>query len=145
MLRLSDGLVLPLSPVALSIGRATQSEDAEPDLPLELLDHPRGARWDPKLRPGGARLDAIDLSRRHVLVTLDNGQLEIGMAKGKAPAFTLDEELRLIQELAPGIGDCVRLEPGQHLLVGGYLFRFQREKSLAVTSTMAHKIPAQPG
>jgi hypothetical protein len=145
ILMLADSLVLPLSPAPLILGRATANNSvAEPDLPIELLSHPRSARWDPSVPHSSARLDAIELSRRHLRVTLRENRLEVGMEKGNTPAYTLDSEGVQLVELPPHSPEVVMLEPGQHLLVGGFVFRFQQEKAHAVASTGAHMLPYSP-
>jgi hypothetical protein len=141
LLMLNASVALPLSSKPLTLGRATTSDKAEPDLPVDLLDHPESAVWDKGVRHAGARLDAIELSRRHLTVRLMDGQLEVGMARGNAPAFTLDERGGPLAELPPKSPKSATLEPGQHLLVGGYVFRFQQETAHNAASTGGHMIP----
>lgn len=139
LLMLNASIALPVSRKPLLLGRATKSTDAEPDLPVDLLDHPGSARWDAGVRQ--ARLDAIDLSRRHLTVKLVDDRLEVAMARGHAPAFALDENGAALVELAPESEKGATLEPGHHLLVGGYVFRFQRETAHTAASTGGHMIP----
>lgn len=145
ILMLADSLVLPLSPAPLILGRASASNSvAEPDLPIELLSHPRSARWDPSVPHSSARLDAVELSRRHVRVSLRGNRLEVGMEKGNTPAYALDEDGVQLMELPPHSPEVVMLDPGQYLLVGGFVFRFQQEKAHPVASTGAHMLPYSP-
>jgi hypothetical protein len=145
ILMLAGSLVLPLSPSPLILGRATATNNvSEPDLPIELLSHPRSARWDPSVPHSSARLDAVELSRRHLRVCLRDGQLEVGMEKGNTPAYTLGADGAQLMELPPQSPEVVMLAPGQHLLVGGFVFRLQQEAAHPVASTGAHMVPYQP-
>jgi hypothetical protein len=139
MLMLNASITLPLSRTPLSLGRATPSEKAEPDLPIDLLDHPRSAKWDAGAPNAGARLDAIDLSRRHVSVRLLDDRLEVAMAGGSTPAFVLDRDGAPQTELLPRSQNTATLDPGQHLLLGGYVFRFQRDKAHTAPSSWGQR------
>ncbi len=135
MLMLDASITLPLSRTPLSLGRATASEKFEPDLPIDLLDHPRSAKWDVGSPNAAARLDAIDLSRRHVSVRLLDSRLEVAMAAGSTPAFVLDRDGSPRTELLPRSRNTATLEPGQHLLLGGYVLRFHRDKAHTAASS----------
>lgn len=139
MLMLNASITLPLSRTPLSLGRATKSEESEPDLPIDLLDHPRSAKWDPGAPNAGARLDVIDLSRRHVSVRLLDDRLEVAMAKGSTPAFALDRDGSPLTELLPKSRNAATLDPGQHLVLGGYVLRFQRDKAHTAPSNWGQR------
>ncbi len=143
MLMLNASVALPVSRTPLSLGRATTSENAEPDLPIDLLDHPRSAKWAAGARGAGACLDVIDLSRRHVTVRLVDHQLEIAMAGGRASAFALDRDGSPQTELLPRSSNTTTLDPGQHLLIGGYVFRFHRDKAHTGPSSGGHRLREQ--
>jgi len=139
LLMLNASVALPVSRTPLSLGRATTSHNAEPDLPIDLLDHPRSAKWAEGARGAGACLDVIDLSRRHVTVRLVEHQLEVAMTGGRASAFALDREGSARTELLPKSPVTATLDPGEHLLLGGYVLRFQRDKAHTGPSSGGHQ------
>jgi hypothetical protein len=134
LLMLRQETTLPLSASALLLGRSdAQADAAQPDLPLELLDHPRNLRWADGKGPKGAKLNALNLSRRHVSLRLVGGKLELGMAEGKMPVYVLDREARLMRAVQPGDRKTALLEPDELFVVGNYLLRYHEEKPQAFT------------
>jgi hypothetical protein len=121
-------VALPLSPRALILGRSNiVPSSAQPDLPLELLSHPDSLVWQAGSGYAGAKLNSLNLSRRHVALKLVDGQLDLQMIDGKMPVYVLDRDGALSGRLQPDSRDTVRLEPGQQFLIGGYMLRFHEE------------------
>jgi hypothetical protein len=126
---------LPLSADPFLLGRSdSAAEGAQPDLPMELLDHPDALAWAGGQGPKGARLNALNLSRRHVSLKLTGAKLEVAMADGKMPSYVLDSEGKLIRALAPGDRGAAILEPDDMFIVGSYLLRFHQDKPQAMPS-----------
>ncbi|MGE5146503.1 MAG: hypothetical protein ACM3N5_07110, partial [Candidatus Eiseniibacteriota bacterium] len=64
---LKPELSLPVSPRALILGRSNiVPSSPQPDLPLELLSHPDSLVWREGSGYAGAKLNSLNLSRRHV-------------------------------------------------------------------------------
>lgn len=145
ILMLNQDTAYPLSPKALVLGRSNiNPESPQPDLPIELLTHPESLHWEGGAGYEGAKLNAINLSRRHISLTLKDGQLDLAMADGTAPVFVLGEDFKLIQKLEPRSNQHKLLEPGEMILVGNYLFRFHQEKTRTMSSAEATVVRRDP-
>jgi len=125
---LQSEISFPLSPKPLVLGRSNITPEADqPDLPLELLNHPDGLNWAPGAGYDGAKLNSLNLSRRHVSVQLDKNELKVAMVDGKMPVYVLDEAGKSLRTLEPGARRPLTLRPGQQFLIGNYLVRFHEE------------------
>jgi hypothetical protein len=119
---------MPVSPRALILGRSNiVPSSPQPDLPLELLSHPDSLDWQDGSGYAGAKLNSLNLSRRHVALKLVDGRLDLQMMDGKMPVYVLDEAGAMADKLEPDSHDSLRLEPGQQFLIGSYLLRFHEE------------------
>jgi hypothetical protein len=128
----------PLSSHELLLGRSDSNPDsAQPDLPMEMLDHGQGLRWSDSGAARGARLNTLNLSRRHVSVRLVGGRLEISMAEGRTPVYVLGREGELLKELNPGGREMLMLEPGERFVVGSYVLTFHEEMPKTMMSREA--------
>lgn len=128
IVQLSSEISFPLSPKPLVLGRSNITPEADqPDLPLELLNHPDGLHWSPGAGYEGAKLNSLNLSRRHVSVQLDKNQLKLAMVDGKMPIYVLDQDGKSLRTLEPGASRSVTLKVGQQFLIGNYLVRFHEE------------------
>ncbi len=128
ILELPGPASFPLSSHALLLGRSDSTpEAAQPDLPMEVLDHPQGLRWSDSGAARGARLNTLNLSRRHVSLRLVGGRLEISMAEGRTPIYILGREGELLKELGPGGREMLMLEPGERFVVGSYVLTFHED------------------
>lgn len=135
ILFLKQEISFPLSPKPLVLGRSNLNPSGlQPDLPLELLTHPNSLHWWDEGGYPGAKLNAINLSRRHVTVQLKEGRLDMYMAEGTAGVYVLDAQAKYARKLEPGSKQHQELEPGQMMLVGSYLLRFHREKTRTIAS-----------
>lgn len=135
ILFLNEETSFPLSSTPLVLGRSNLNPSArQPDLPLELLNHPETLRWASHGGFPGAKLNAINLSRRHIGVRLKDGNLDISMAEGTAPVFILDGEGGLQQALEAGSRHHVEIEPGEMILLGSYVLRFHLENPKTMSS-----------
>lgn len=135
ILFLNEETSFPLSSTPLVLGRSNLNPSArQPDLPLELLNHPETLRWASHGGFPGAKLNAINLSRRHIGVRLKGGNLDISMAEGTAPVFILDGNGGLQQALEAGSRHHVEIEPGEMILLGSYLLRFHLENPKTMSS-----------
>lgn len=131
---LNREISLPLSSKTWLLGRSDANPKAEqPDLPLELLDHPQSLRWSGD-GPAGARLNSLNLSRRHVSLRLAGGRLEVGVADGRTPVYVLDKDAQLLKELPPGEKATLMMEPDEHFIVGSYMLRFHQERMQTMLS-----------
>lgn len=131
---LNREISLPLSSKTWLLGRSDANPKAEqPDLPLELLDHPQSLRWSAEA-PGGARLNSLNLSRRHVSLRLAGGRLEVGVADGRTPVYILDKDAQLLKELPPGEKATLMMEPDEQFIVGSYMLRFNQERMQTMLS-----------
>jgi len=143
ILRLAGETAFPLSPRTLVLGRSNITPDSpQPDLPLEILTHPRSLQWYDGAGYHGAKLNAINLSRRHVDLRLNENRLDLSMADGTSPVFVLDRDGSLMHTLEPKSRKSVALEPGQMILVGCYLLRFHEERARTMESaahSMVHR------
>jgi hypothetical protein len=101
---------------------------------MELLDHPDSLRWAGGQGPKGAKLNALNLSRRHVALRLVGNKLDIAMADGKMPIYVLNAEGKLVKTIAPGDRGSVLMGPDELFVVGSYLLRFHQEKLQAMSS-----------
>ena len=135
ILMLLQEMAFPLSPHPLVLGRSDSRPEApQPDLPIELLTHPENLRWRPGTKYVGTKLNAVNLSRRHVSLALNNGALEVTMAEGSTAVYILDEAGAMMQRLKPRSTVGMSLAPEQMILVGNYLFRFHREETPTVST-----------
>jgi len=135
LLLLRQEQTLPLSTSVFLLGRSdSAAEGAQPDLPMELLDHPDSLRWAGGQGPKGAKLNALNLSRRHVALRLVGNKLDIAMADGKMPIYVLNAEGKLVKTIAPGDRGSVLMGPDELFVVGSYLLRFHQEKLQAMSS-----------
>ena len=83
ILELPTPAAFPLSSHELLLGRSDSNPDAaQPDLPMEMLDHSQSLRWSDATSARGARLNTLNLSRRHVSLRLVGGRLEVSMSEG---------------------------------------------------------------
>jgi hypothetical protein len=143
LVQLSEERSYPLSPKALVLGRSSDNPGSrQPDLPLEALTHPESLEWYDGAAFAGSKLNAINLSRRHVSMKLGAKGLEVSMAEGTAPVYVLDRDRSLLRTLEPQRRTEVTLEAGQMILVGWYLLRFHRETARALSSaehTISHR------
>lgn len=138
ILQLPNPVSFPLSPKALIMGRSNPSQSAsQPDLPLELLDHPDSLNWAQGAGHPGAKLNAINLSRRHVTLQLKENRLDAAMAEGSSPIFILDKEGDFEQRLDPSSTHHVMLEVGQMVVIGSYCMLFYREQTKTMSSSEA--------
>ncbi|MCW5771215.1 MAG: hypothetical protein KIT16_06235, partial [Rhodospirillaceae bacterium] len=144
LLLLRQEQTLPLSTSPFLLGRSdSAAEGAQPDLPMELLDHPEALKWAEGQGPKGAKLNALNLSRRHVALRLVGNKLEVAMADGKMPVYVLDSEGRLIKTLAPGDRGTVLMSPDEMFIAGSYLLRLNQEKLQAMSSREASVMRAR--
>jgi hypothetical protein len=145
ILMLNPGVTFPLSPKPLVLGRSNITPDAEqPDLPLELLNHPDGLNWEPGAGYEGAKLNSLNLSRRHVTVQLEKNELRMTMAEGKMPVFIVDADGKSRKTLEPGARRPVHLKPGQQFLIGNYFLRFHEETPKTMLSRDASRMRRRP-
>lgn len=128
LLRLPQDLRLALDQHELVLGRfdpaasaAMGGDSAQADLLLDLLDQPGSLHWNGRDRQGS--LGAIGLSRRHLRLRLIEDRLEL-QPEGRAQVTLLGTQNKVIAGLTD---DVVRLQPGQRLLVGCYLLRFDHD------------------
>jgi hypothetical protein len=110
---------------------------------MELLDHPDSLQWAGGQGPKGAKLNALNLSRRHVALRLVGNKLEVAMSDGKMPIYVLDSEGKLMKTLSPGGKASVLMAPDELFVVGSYLLRFHQEKLQAMSSRDATKMRAR--
>jgi hypothetical protein len=135
LLLLRQEQTLPLSAAIFLLGRSdSAAEGAQPDLPMELLDHPEALRWAEGHGHKGAKLNALNLSRRHVALRLVGNKLEVAMADGQMPCYVLNAEGALIKTLMPRERGSVLMSPDEFFIVGGYALRFHQEKLQAMSS-----------
>jgi hypothetical protein len=135
LLLLRQEQTLPLSTSVFLLGRSdSAAEGAQPDLPMELLDHPDSLRWAGGQGPKGAKLNALNLSRRHVALRLVGNKLEVAMSDGKMPIYVLSAEGKLMKTISPGDRGSVLMGPDELFVVGSYLLRFHQEKLQAMSS-----------
>ena len=128
----------PLISHQLLLGRSDSNPDAsQPDLPMEVLDHSQGLRWSDTGAARGARLNTLNLSRRHVSLRLVSGRLEVSMAEGRTPVYILGSEGELLKELDPGGREMLMLEPGERFVVGSYVLTFHEEMPKTMMSREA--------
>lgn len=128
ILDLPSAQSFPLSSQPLLLGRSDSNPKAEqPDLPMELLDHSQGLRWSDSAAARGARLNTLNLSRRHVAVRLVSGRLEVSLAEGRTPVYILGRQGELLKELPPGTREMLMLEPGERFMVGSYILTFHED------------------
>ena len=145
IVQLSSEISFPLSPKPLVLGRSNITpETVQPDLPLELLNHPDGLHWSPGAGYEGAKLNSLNLSRRHVSVQLDKNQLKLAMVDGKMPIYLLDENGKSLRTLEPGASRSVTLKVGQQFLIGNYLIRFHEETPRTMLSRDASLLRSRP-
>lgn len=145
IVQLSSEISFPLSPKPLVLGRSNITPEADqPDLPLELLNHPDGLHWSPGAGYEGAKLNSLNLSRRHVNVQLDKNELKVAMVDGKMPIYILDEKGKSLRTLEPGASRPVTLKAGQQFLIGNYLVRFHEETPRTMLSRDASLIRSRP-
>lgn len=146
LLQLRPESSFPLSPQPLLLGRSDSASAAnQPDLPMELLDHPHSLRWEDGTGPKGAKLNSLNLSRRHVQLRLVGGKLEVGVSEGRMPVYVLDTEYTLMKTLTPGEPATIMMEPDEYFIVGSYLLRFHQERHqtmLSSDATMLRRNPA---
>lgn len=141
LLQLRPEASFPLSPEPLMLGRSDASRKTQqPDLPMELLDHPESLRWADGTGPRGAKLNSLNLSRRHVQVRLVGGKLEISIADGKMPVYILDQDYKLIRTLKPGEQAPIMIDPDEYFIVGSYLMRFNQEKPQTMMTSDATQL-----
>ncbi len=138
----------PLSTAPFLLGRSdSAAQGAQPDLPMELLDHPASLKWSGEGQKG-ARLNALNLSRRHVALRLVGNKLEVAMADGRMPIYILDAEGKPMRSLGPGDRATVLMNPDEMFVVGSYLLRFHQERPQTMLSrdaTMLRARTKQPG
>jgi hypothetical protein len=92
------------------------------------LSHPDSLSWQAGSGYAGAKLNSLNLSRRHVALKLVDGRLELQMIDGKMPVYVLDAAgAEVTARLMPDSRESVRLEPGQQFLIGSYMLRFHEE------------------
>ena len=145
ILLLKQEISYPLSPKPLVLGRSNITPEADqPDLPLELLNHPDGLHWESGAGYEGAKLNSLNLSRRHVNVQLVKNELKLSMADGKMPVYILDETRKLVRTLDPGARRAATLKPGQQFLVGNYLLRFHEDTPKTMLSRDASRVRRRP-
>ncbi len=139
----------PLSTAPFLLGRSdSAAQGAQPDLPMELLDHPESLRWAAGQGQKGAKLNALNLSRRHVALRLVGNKLEVAMADGRMPIYILDAEGKPMKSLGPGERATVLMDPDEMFVVGSYLLRFHQERPQTMLSrdaTMLRARAKQPG
>jgi len=141
LLQLRPEASFPLSPEPLMLGRSDASKKtAQPDLPMELLDHPESLRWADGTGPRGAKLNSLNLSRRHVQLRLVGGKLEVTIADGKMPVYILDSDYKLLRTLKPGDPAPIMIDPDEFFIVGSYLMRFHQEKPQAMMTSDATQL-----
>jgi hypothetical protein len=149
LLLLRQENTFPLSTAPFLLGRSdSAAEGAQPDLPMELLDHPNSLKWSGAQGPKGAKLNALNLSRRHVALRLIGNKLEVAMADGRMPIYTLDGEAKLAKTLGPGDRITALVSPDELIIVGSYLLRFHQERHTSMLSrdaTMLRARSRQPG
>ena len=139
-------LSMPVSPRALILGRSNVVPSSpQPDLPLELLSHPDSLDWQDGSGYAGAKLNSLNLSRRHVALKLVDGQLDLQMIDGKMPVYVLDQDGAIADKLQPDSRDTVRLEPGQQFLIGGYMLRFHEETPRTMLSADMSQLRRRAG
>jgi hypothetical protein len=143
---LKPEISLPVSPRALILGRSNVAPSSpQPDLPLELLSHKDSLAWQPGSGYAGAKLNSLNLSRRHVALKLVDGQLDMQMIDGKMPVYVLDRDGAVAERLEPDSGNTARLEPGQQFLIGSYMLRFHEETPRTMLSTDASQLRRRAG
>ena len=140
-------LSLPVSPRALILGRSNIAPSSpQPDLPLELLSHPDSLSWQAGSGYAGAKLNSLNLSRRHVGLKLVDGRLELQMIDGKMPVYVLDAAgAEVTARLMPDSRESVRLEPGQQFLIGSYMLRFHEETPRTMLSADVSELRRRSG
>lgn len=98
-----------------------------PELCLDFLDQPGSLLWSSPGVSSGS-LGHLELSRQQLEAALDplTKRLEVTPPASGNPvsSFVLDPGLRLLTTLKPGDATW-HLEPGQYLLLGCYLLRFE--------------------
>ena len=98
-----------------------------PELCLDFLDQPGSLVWSGSAVSGGS-LGHLELSRQQLEAVLDPAthHLEVTPPASGNPvsSFILDQGLRLLTTLKPG-DDTLQMEPGQYLLLGCYLLRYE--------------------
>jgi hypothetical protein len=124
ILKLSDLAVFPIEKNPLTLGRGRGL--GGPDILLEFLANPESLRWQKGQEAKGAYLGAIGLSRRHVQVRVQDGQLRVRAEETSVPVYGLDQNVQLRQTLEKGSPEDMALESGEYLLIGCYLLRFER-------------------
>lgn len=98
-----------------------------PELCLDFLKQPGSLLWS---RPGmSGALGQFDLSRQQLEAVLDppNNRLELTPPREGNPvtSLVLDQGLKVLRALKPG-DQTWSLEPGQYLLLGCHLLRFEQ-------------------
>ncbi|MDM8526005.1 hypothetical protein QUF80_21745 [Desulfococcaceae bacterium HSG8] len=126
ILKLPDLAMYPLEEAPLVLGRSDAKSDASrPDIQLQFLSHPASLKWQKGKERPEAYLGAIGLSRRHVQVNIQDGQLRVIMKEGSVPVYGLDRNAQLKQILGAAASGGMILDTGEYLLIGCYLMRFE--------------------
>ncbi|MEE8444872.1 MAG: hypothetical protein V3S44_05940 [Alphaproteobacteria bacterium] len=143
VLLLNPEITFPVSPKPLVIGRSTaKPSKREPDLPLEILNHPKCLRWGRGAGDPNASMNSLNLSRRHLEMRLVGDRLEVALEPGVMPAYILDADGNHLRTLKQDGRSGRQLEPGQQIVIGSYLLRFHQETPQAMYShraTMARR------
>lgn len=129
VLQLSDPEFEPLGqePPVMTLGRPAPARSASSaDIQLRLLMHPESLIFRRGYQRTGAPLGAIWLSREHIKVCVQEGQLYVRMFKGSMPVFGIRADGQLKWTLQPGDKEEAVLESGERMLIGCYLIRFER-------------------
>ncbi len=127
VLQLSDPVFEPLGQDPVVVGRPAPARfESSADIQLRLLMHPESLAFRRGYQRTGAPLGAIWLSREHVKVCVQDGQLHVRMDKGSMPVFGIRADGELKWTLQPGDKEETVLESGERMLIGCYLIRFER-------------------
>ncbi len=110
------------------IGRNDPNPDAnQPDINLGLLDNPATLHWQKGKEQSGNCLDDINLQRRHVQVQAEKGQLQVTILPNcKVKVFGLDKDGSLKATLGPDNPKIMLLTPGERMLIGCYILRYEQ-------------------
>jgi hypothetical protein len=115
---------------SLKLGRSDPDSERMPDLCLDILKNPDSLRWAEGRGQPGAFLGAVGLSRTHAVIQLVENGLEVMQQSQSVPIWCISDEGRIKARLEPKgpkqDSESTVLEPGERLLLGCCLLRFER-------------------
>ncbi len=135
ILRLPTPVPVAVQPgIEHTLGREGPGDPTVRKIQFGLLTQPESLAHD---EVPGASIEQLNLSRNHLRAVVDEDGLRVTMQDGRSPVWRLDGGHRLVATLVPGSADALVLAPGDFLLMGCYLVRFQRQDAPAEPAEIA--------